>query len=101
MKTEKPNCYDCVHRRDLPGDAHSSCAHPGIADQKNNPLAEMMAIFAGVGRATPIQGVSDKLHVKGSPAGIRRGWFNHPWNFDPVWLESCDGFEQKAKKGEP
>jgi hypothetical protein len=22
-----PNCYDCVHRRDVPGDAHSACAN--------------------------------------------------------------------------
>lgn len=100
METEKPNCYECQYRRELPGDAQSACAHPGIADQKNSPLTEMMAILAGVGRGTPIQGVSATLHVKGNPAGIRRGWFNHPWNFDPVWLEECDGFKQKAGKGE-
>ncbi|RKX65102.1 MAG: hypothetical protein DRP42_05335 [Tenericutes bacterium] len=23
----KPNCYDCKHRRDVPGDAHSGCAN--------------------------------------------------------------------------
>jgi len=28
--------------------------------------------------------------VKGNPAGIKRGWFNWPWNFDPAWLVSCD-----------
>lgn len=22
---EKPNCHKCVHRRDIPGDAHSRC----------------------------------------------------------------------------
>lgn len=93
----KPDCYKCIHRRDLPGDAHSSCAHPGIADQKNNPLAEMMAIFASVGRATPIQGISDKLHVKGNPIGIKGGWFQHPWSFDPIWLEECTGFTRKDK----
>jgi hypothetical protein len=27
--------------------------------------------------------------------GIRNGWFCHPWNFDPCWLESCTGFESK------
>ncbi len=31
--------------------------------------------------------------VKGNPHGIRNGWFNWPWNFDPVWLVDCDGFE--------
>ncbi len=33
--------------------------------------------------------------VKGNSHGIRSGWFSHPHNFDPVWLESCNGFEQK------
>lgn len=23
-----PNCYKCVHRRSVPGDAHSACANP-------------------------------------------------------------------------
>ena len=100
MKAEKPNCYDCKFRRDLLGSAHSACAHPGIANQKNNPLGEMMAIFASVGRATPIQGGSTTLHVQGNPIGIKRGWFNHPWNFDPIWLEECNGFEQHTGKGE-
>lgn len=25
MNKKKPNCYDCAHRRDLPGSAHSRC----------------------------------------------------------------------------
>ena len=33
--------------------------------------------------------------VKGDPHGISNGWFMWPVNFDPVWLESCYGFEQK------
>ena len=23
--SNKPNCYECVHRHDLPGDTHSRC----------------------------------------------------------------------------
>lgn len=33
--------------------------------------------------------------VTGDPHGIRQGWFNWPLSFDPVWLESCEGFEEK------
>lgn len=32
-------------------------------------------------------------HVKGSEHGRRNGWFIWPWNYDPIWLESCDGFK--------
>jgi hypothetical protein len=33
-------------------------------------------------------------NVKGAAHGIKKGWFNFPFNFDPVWLENCDGFEK-------
>jgi len=26
----KTNCYDCIHRRNIPGNAHSKCANPNI-----------------------------------------------------------------------
>lgn len=30
--------------------------------------------------------------------GIRNGWFNYPFNFDPVWKnEFCKNFEQKTE----
>lgn len=31
--------------------------------------------------------------VKGNEYGRRKGWFFWPLNFDPTWLEECDGFE--------
>jgi hypothetical protein len=36
--------------------------------------------------------VNYRANVKGSSHGIRMGWFFWPLNFDPIWLESCDGF---------
>lgn len=87
----KPDCYKCKHRGGLPGSAHSRCSHPSTK-AADSPLSEMLAIFASVGRAPPIQ-ADTSLNVKGDPHGIRNGWFNHPWNYDPVWLVSCDGFE--------
>lgn len=63
---EKPNCYKCVHRLSIPGDAHSRC---------NNIAAK----------------------TKGNSHGIRNGWFMWPLNFDPTWLESCDGFSDNPE----
>ena len=34
--------------------------------------------------------------VTGRETGIRRGWFAWPFNFDPTWLMSCDGFSERA-----
>lgn len=45
--------------------------------------------------------IADKrLKIKANPTGVRNGWFHYPFNFDPVWLERCEGFE-KLKKDSP
>jgi hypothetical protein len=63
-------CYKCVHRLEIPGNAHTRC---------NNHNAK----------------------VSGSEHGIRKGWFAWPLNFDPVWLESCNGFSDKPEDRKP
>jgi len=91
----KANCYECKYRGDVPGDAHSCCRHPSTRSDTSDPLGQLMAIFAGVGRVPPVEGESSiDLNIRGSAHGVRNGWFNWPWNFDPVWLENCDGFEK-------
>jgi len=44
---------------------------------------------------------NNRAHVQGHPHGLRMGWFFWPYNFDPTWLESCDGFEAKDGAREP
>lgn len=66
MKKNKPECYKCKYRQTIPGDAHSKCTNPKSFDQ---------------------------LHIKANKIGIQGGWFCWPFNFDPVWLENCNGFK--------
>jgi len=40
------------------------------------------------------------LNIRAAEQGIRRGWFIWPVNFDPVWLESCDGFTATEQTGQ-
>lgn len=70
MSGDRPNCYKCVHRSSVPGDAHSRC---------NNHSA----------------------NVVGNKHGIKNGWFFWPVNFDPVWLEDCNGFSDKQEDAKP
>ena len=65
----KPNCYDCKHKSEIPGDAHIKCDHPTPKD----------------------------IGIKGHPGGIMGGWFHYPYNFDPCWLLECNGFKEKNK----
>ena len=96
MKEKAPNCYECKHRGSVTGSAHSSCKHPSFENVNDDPFMNIMATFASVRRTPPIQGESDNgIKVEGNPYGIKSGWFNHPFNFDPVWLAECNSFEQK------
>lgn len=78
-----PICYKCVYRRHIPGDHHTCCAYPGTItglfdffSLKNFELAQ-------------------KLNISANPHGVKNGWFLWPINFDPIWLENCDGFLRK------
>jgi len=93
----KPNCYKCVHRRSIPGDAHSSCHHPSLKALNEDPIAVLMGLL---GKRAPHIKTSDyfpnAIKVEGNPHGIAQGWFAHPFNYDPTWLEKCDGFTEKV-----
>ncbi len=69
-------CFDCIYSRKIQGDTHLSCVHPSWNEIQNSPK-------------------NKTLNIKADFYGIRMGWFNMPFNFDPVWLESCDGFQSK------
>ncbi len=86
-----PNCYECKHRDGVPGSAHSRCRHPSV--DTGDALSEVLSILGK--RAGPIGPQSSALNVTGNAHGIREGWFNWPYNYDPTWLKSCDGFEVK------
>ena len=86
-RNEKPNCYECKHRRSVPGDAHSECVNPRISE--TDRLVTGFALMAGQ-RSSAMK----RLNVSANPHGIKRGWFYWPLNFDPVWLDTCDGFER-------
>ena len=91
----KPDCYQCIYRRNIPGDAHSSCVHPSTGTVHDDPMLEILSMLGGT-RMPPIE--IKGMHVRGNPHGIAHGWFAFPFNFDPVWLEACDGFKEKEEE---
>jgi hypothetical protein len=98
----RPNCRECRYRRDLPGSAHSKCVHPNTLRVHANPTAGMVALLGKRSGLTlmPLTPEAQALTVVGHEHGIRHGWFLWPVNYDPTWLEHCDGFtplEQRAE----
>lgn len=87
----KANCYKCVYRGTISGDAHSRCNHPEVK-QSGDSFDAIIAMMSGKNIK-----VIRKLNIKADPVGVRSGWFMWPVNFDPVWLINCDGFKAKVE----
>lgn len=83
-----PNCYECKHRRDIPGNCHSACHHPVLMARDGSVKMIALLAFWQTHEFAPFN-LTAKEH------GIKNGWFIWPINFDPVWLNSCEGFEKK------
>lgn len=94
------NCYKCRWRGDVPGSAHSRCVHPYNSNFSTSPELQLLAMFASVGRVNLPAMADKRLEIKANPHGIASGWFHYPFDFDPIWLENCNGFE-KIRKVDP
>ena len=88
-------CYECQYRRDLPGDAHSRCAHPKVVEVEPND--NMFSLMAAAFKPEMVV-VGRELNIVADAHGVQSGWFTWPGNFDPTWLENCDGFTAKQTK---
>ena len=98
VQEQKPDCYKCIYRRDQTGTYHSRCIHPLTPKEGADPMRELMAMFASVGRVNPvIDKAALELGIKANYHGIKNGWFNWPDNFDPIWLNECKGYTKEAK----
>jgi hypothetical protein len=101
----RPKCYTCQYRGTIPGDCHSRCRHPLVeaALGDGDKLVELIGLLASAHRGdmglsdsgTALGRVRKAMGVKGNPHGIAEGWFQWPINFDPTWLESCNGRKEK------
>lgn len=80
----KQDCYKCEYRGEVPGDAHSCCNHPSV---ECDPWDAALAFIKR--RGSP-------LDILANEHGVSHGWFIWPVNFDPVWLENCEGFKEKS-----
>lgn len=98
-------CYDCIHRREVPGSAHSACHHPATQATRTSPFMSLAGLVGkrGGNELTAMASAFDEgparamaaLHIEAVPRGVQMGWFIWPVNFDPTWLVRCDGFEAK------
>lgn len=84
----KPNCYECKYRGCADFSAHSTCNHPRVKDA----LSKVLALYV-LSHGIRADAVAD-MNISYNRHGFKNGWFMWPINFDPVWLETCDGFTE-------
>ena len=101
------DCYKCIHRGTVAGDCHSQCHHPetgersegaslmGAAHGRFDPLIMMLLGKDGIAKGLQAK---QKLGIKLNPHGVESGWASWPYNFDPVWVDECHGYEEKGEK---
>jgi len=88
---KKPICYQCAHRGPVRNSRHSSCHHPIAEDLTRRDLHRVMN---GIITENKIPWLYDDLHVEFADQGIAQGYVLWPFNFDPIWLIQCTGFEE-------
>lgn len=91
-------CYDCIHRREVPGSAHSACHHPATAPVHADPMAQLVGLVGRRSGQTLLPSIAARdLRIEAVAHGIANGWFIWPVNFDPTWLTHCEGFTPKPQ----
>lgn len=93
MTSQSPNCYGCKHRISAIGSCHSQCMHPKSGNTEGNDLfgADLVSLVLIAHGLLPVAALD--MQVTAVQHGVVNGWCSWPYNFDPVWLRSCNGFE--------
>lgn len=93
------NCYGCRYRGPAnSGSVHSKCEHPNIGDLSQDSLLKLFSIFASVDRVPSIMfspkvlDSMEKLGITVDETGFKNNWVNWPFDFDPIWILTCEGF---------
>ena len=74
------DCYQCPHRGEVPGSAHSSCNF--LTPQRKSAIG----LLAMIGRMPVITDKDDQPLLVFNEVGVKNGWCAWPINFDPVWV---------------
>jgi len=83
------NCYQCVYATTNPGTTHLRCRHPLV--QQNLQLTDFTAMLQGKIPNNLIQ-LRKRMGIRLDPRGVQNGWADWPFQFDPLWVLTCDKY---------
>ena len=79
------NCSECVYHTTIIGSSHLSCNHP----EARSGEGMLLSYF----RQRDGKSNIDVLGIVINEIGLKNGWAFFPWNFDQIWIDSCNGFQ--------
>lgn len=86
-------CSTCKHAGDVYNSCHASCKHPAVNEIISNS-DDLMFLLDGIVNKKKIPYIHMSLKVDIKKQGIEGGWASWPFNFDPMWLDNCTGYEE-------
>ena len=89
-------CNNCRHRGTVPNSVHSSCHHPLATEIISNSglLFSMMKSITGDSELGYTGDLEIELKKGYEGYAIDSGYFIWPINFDPGWIENCNGYKE-------
>ena len=94
------NCYNCVFRGNVSGSAHSCCnvIKNIVEDQAEAKMVELLIASKSLMLGFKDKTTQETTHiVELNPHGVKNGWASWPLDFDPIWVEKCQCFRDKAE----
>ena len=87
------DCLTCRYRGTVPNSRHSSCKHPAAESVLSNS-EDLLALMKSIANEGRIPYLYPGFKVEFDQAGVIQGYALWPFNFDPIWLEECTGYEE-------
>lgn len=88
MEKRKHNCYNCKFKENIPGDYHIACKYPG---REHDALSMLIGFITEEEFTSAITGAVH-FKIRLNPHGVKNGWCNWPFNFDPIWVDECQRY---------
>lgn len=95
--SEKNNCTTCKYSGTISGDAHLSCNHSAIVDDRNTMQRILQNIANNTYSTNPTRLIINNIPLQEwNESGIKQGYVTFPFNFDDRWLEYCLLYNNKV-----
>lgn len=75
-------------------------SEPTVAPRKNRANCHACIHRRSIPGDCHISCANQAAIVKVNPHGLNNGWAYWPFNFDPIWIESCDGCMTREEQKE-